>query len=79
MPTWFRLIPLLLIALGLGSLALSTVPDGSFVAGMFQGAGAALIVIGAFLAVQSLRGGRHEEADGAMWLPSTDARDDGQR
>lgn len=73
MSIWLRTLPLLMIALGISALALSTVPDGSFVTGMFQGAGAALVVLGAYFSVLAIRSGRHDVDGGSMWRPSADA------
>ena len=73
MRIWLTVLPLLMIALGIGSLTLSAVPDGGFLKGMFQGAGGALVVLGAYLFVLAIRSGRHDVEDGSMWRPSADA------
>ena len=75
MSLWFRLLPILVIALGVVTFALSAVPDGSFVTGMFQGAGGALVVLGVYLAVQSLRAGGQADTVEGMWRPSADRRE----
>lgn len=74
MYTWIvKTLPLLLLVLGLISFFLSTLPDGGFVKGLFQGAGVALFAFGAyFLFLTARRRGGHSAA--SMWRPSEDAR-----
>lgn len=72
MALWFRLLPIAAIGLGLVTFALSAVPDGSFVTGMFQGAGGMLVVLGVYLAIQSFRSGGRTVATDGMWRPSAD-------
>ncbi|KAB7742479.1 hypothetical protein GA707_16415 [Nostocoides sp. F2B08] len=72
MSLWLRLLPVAVIGVGLVTFALSAVPDGGFVRGMFQGAGGALVVLGLYLAVQSFRPGGRTVASEGMWRPSAD-------
>lgn len=72
MSLWFRFLPIAVIGVGLVTLALSALPDGSFVTGMFQGAGGALVVLGVYLTVASFRSDGRTVASDGMWRPSAD-------
>lgn len=62
------------ILVGFATFALSRVFESGFVHGLFQGATAALMVLGAFLigSARWWRAGRHDSDPGAHWLPSRD-------
>lgn len=64
-----------LLALALVSLTVSTIFDGGFFKGMFQGAAAALLVLAVLMVVLGRRAAkapRGVQSDQDMWLPSRD-------
>lgn len=68
------------LALGLVALTVSTIFDGGFFKGFFQGAAFALLALAAFLVFSAIRARRSSAgdsgtgsgADDGMWLPSRD-------
>lgn len=74
----YRLYAALLAVIGVVFVYLSTLPDGGFVKGIFQGGAFALFALAIFFVVHSLRRPKPGDTDG-MWRPSADVRDGSER
>lgn len=76
MSIWIKNSPIFLIVAGIVSFFLSTLPDGGFVKGLFQGAGIALVVLASYYLFLTYRPRRGLDQT-PMWRPSKDVlRDD---
>ncbi|MCA1783679.1 MAG: hypothetical protein ABR500_02170 [Dermatophilaceae bacterium] len=78
MSAWVKNSPYIFLVLGFVSSFLSTLPEGGFVKGFFQGAAVGLFAFGAYFALLTTRHRRRGD-ETSMWRPSEDARrDDGR-
>lgn len=74
----YRLYAALLVVIGVVFVYLSTLPDGGFVKGFFQGGAFALSALAMYFLVYSFRVPKPGDTEG-MWRPSADVRDDSER
>lgn len=78
--TYRRTAGLVCVLLGFVTMLLSTLWDGGFMHGFFQGATIALMVLGAFFIGSALWWRPKDAVDeGESWLPSRDGAADGRR